>query len=409
MLVSSLVGMGCGPGEMGSTGAAETEPGPMGSTSEDGGELSSSSDSGGATVDDGATDDGATDSGDTDGCEPALDDCPDSLTRGCPYDLVGTDIVSDRILGLTCVPGCPGPTTSLVEYDSVTAEYVALTETEPAIIPAALAVASDGSVVVAGVNKPFPWEPGVGTALHRIAVDGTIMWIVQIEDVFFDELVVQGDEILGLGSDGVTAFALADGAQTWTLPAGLQPSELAAASDGTLYVYGWDGAAAFEGLHVLAFDPMHELQWDFADDPVPGQERRLDDMVVDEAGGVVLVARVTIASEANDVIEVRKLDAAGNEAWSVVVDAGVVTNESRDDRAFDVVARAGGGVIVVGRGANSRGSQPMAIAFDADGNELWSELGDLGPNNRIAHAVRVGDQAYGLGCGSGEWMVAFAP
>jgi hypothetical protein len=428
--VMSLVGLGCGSGcGMVPTVPADTDPEPTGSTSEGGttGDGATGSvvtgdgatDSGGATDDgDDATDDGddatdtgddgsdATDTGDDDGCEPALDDCPDGMARGCPVDLVGTDIMADRILGLTCTPGCPGPTTALELYDSETAQHVQIAETEPGIVPGALAVAADGSVVVGGWHKPSPWEPPSAATLHRYSAVGGLMWTVQHEGASFEELVVQGDEIIGLTDDAVAAYALADGTPTWTIPLGLMPSELAVASDGTLYVRAWDGLAPFEGIHVLAFDPAHALLWDIVDAPEPDEERDFEEMIVDEAGGVILAATVTRVPETDDFIELRKLDVAGAEGWTATVDSGWVRNEEFDDAVFDVVPRVGGGVIMAGRTAESGGPQPLAMAYDVDGNPLWFELSSPTPGARLEHAVRVGDEALAMGCGDGEWMVS---
>jgi len=44
-----------------------------------------------------------------------------------------------------------------------------------------------------------------------------------------------------------------------------------------------------------------------------------------------------------------------------------------------------------------------------DGHPLWWDLGSLALGARLEHAVRVGDQAFALECGSGEWMVPLAP
>lgn len=418
----SLVSLACGPGGAGTTASADTEPG-TGSTTDDtdgSGPTSSEGSADGATATDGATStdgttatdgntstEGATDSGDD--CEPAVDDCPNGMARGCPMDLVGTNLVSERVLGLTCAPGCPGPTTSLELYDSATAQRTTLAETEPEIVPAALAVAPDGSVVVGGWYDPLQWEPPSAATLHRYSPEGALLWTAEFEDASFESLVVRGDEILGIAGEDVVAYALADGSPTWTVPTGLRPSDLATASDGTLYVYAWDGVASFEGRHVLAFDSDHALLWDVLDASVPDQERRLEELIVDEAGGLILAAQVTVVPLVDDVIELRKLDVTGSEVWSVLVDAGTVPNDDNDDRLFDAVALAGGGVIAVGRGANPEGSQPLAVAFDADGNELWSDAGELGPSARFEHAVRVGDEALAMGCGNGEWFVAYPP
>jgi hypothetical protein len=126
-----------------------------------------------------------------------------------------------------------------------------------------------------------------------------LMWTVQIPDVGFDELVVR-DDIIGFAEEAVVAYGLADGSPTWTMPIGLRPTGLTAASDGTLYVRAWDGIAPFEGIHVLAFDPAHALLWDVLDAPVPDQERRLEEMIVDETGGLMLAPRLEHAVRVGD-------------------------------------------------------------------------------------------------------------
>lgn len=355
-----------------------------------------------AAVTDGAPEtDGETE---TDGC---VGECPGAVsTDPCPadvaahYELVGVHRRQTDDPSPGCKDSCFWPSAVLVTYDERTGAPTEIAESRPDIVPHALAVADDESIVVAGEVRPLDFEPGT-QALMRFDEQGQVLWDLDLPGGVVLDVAVFGEEVIALASPGVAGFALSDGSPAWGIElVDTQLRRVVVDWDGNVYVIGTESSD-----FVRKFDPEHAQAWEVLDAPVEGEQRSLVELSLDQAGGVVTGTQVHVVATDDDVFDVRKLDGDGNEVWSVRFDSGIAALPPWDDTIMDLESLPGGGVVVAGRSAENGGVALLAVV-DAAGNVLSSETVDREERTgeRFEEAVILGDYVFAFGCGEKTWM-----
>lgn len=413
ILASTLafLGLGCPASEPPTSADSESTTGGSATSGAPTGTSTTSADTGtetlGATETDtvGATD-GATD-GDTDtDTEGCVGECPGAVsTDPCPADVAARSTLfgvhrretDDPSPG--CKDSCFWPSAALVTYDARTGAPTEIGESRPDIVPHALALADDGSIIVAGEVRPLDFEPGT-EALMRFDEQGQVLWDLDLPGGVILDVAVFGDEVIALASPGVAGFALSNGSPVW----GIEVTDtllrrVAVDWDGNVYVIGTESSD-----FVRKFDPEHSQVWEVLDAPVDGEQRSLVELSLDQAGGVVTGTQVHVVATDQDVFDVRRLDGDGNEAWSVRFDAGIAL-PSWDDAVMDLESLPGGGVVVAGRSAESGGVALLAVVDDT-GEVLSSKTVDRDERTGewFEEAVVLGKDVFALGCGEKTWM-----
>jgi len=364
----------------------------------------SETDSGTETV--GATDaetDGATDDGETNGgCEgtcvggTGTDSCPSDLAAGST--LIALFRAETDYESPNCDDYCYWERSALYTYDPATGTKSQLALSRYDVVPYALAIADDDSIVVAGENKPDPFEPGDG-ALLRYSAEGEVIWDLDLRGYEIADVEIVGEEIIALADPGVVGFALDDGSQSWTLD--IPATALAVEPDGGFYVAG-------EQDTVRKYDPQQHQQWEAPYPVVDGETRQIVKLARDETGGVTSGAWVRDAAT-NRLIELRRLDADGVEAWSVRLDAALIMDDAEwDDAVFDLQPHPSGGAIMSGRSALDDGIALVA-AFDAQGNQLWLETVNMRPGitEAFEQLAIMDGQVFAVGCSPASWLSSF--
>lgn len=410
ILASTLafLGLGCPadepPGSEGSEGttSGSATTGDTTAGSPTGADTGTGSDTA-AVTDDGTTEtEGETE---TEGCVGA---CPGAVsTDPCPtdvaarYALVGVHRRQTEDPSPGCKDSCYWPSAAIVTYDPKTGIPTEIGESRPDIVPHALAVADDESIIVAGEDRPLDFEPGTQALMRFDDETGQALWDLELQGGVILDVAVFGEEVVALASPGVAAFALADGAPAWEIDLGeLQLRRLVVEYDGSLYVIGSESAD-----FVRKFDPEHAFEWEVLDTPVDGEERSLVELTHDEPGGVVIGTQVRIVATDDQAFDVRKLDADGNEVYTLRFDAGAAAGAPWDDAIMDLESLPGGGVVVAGRSAESGGVALLAV-IATDGNILSSSTTnrDERTGEWFQEAVALGDDTVAFGCGEATWL-----
>jgi hypothetical protein len=349
------------------------------------------------------------------GCPPEETDevCPRDLAAGSDLFALGirhTWTASDD----DCGDACTTPRSVVYAIDPTSAGLTELAIGELGTVPSACVVADDGSFVIVGELAPLDFEPG-DESIERLAPTGETVWSLVLSGGIVSDVALRGDEVIAVTSGRLSAFSLADGSPLWDVP-DADPSLARVELDVAGNVYA--GGESDDRLLVRKLDPAQAQLWEVLDPAVEGMNVMLTALAVDEAGGVVTASRTWSSDDGDDSVVLRKLDADGLEAWTHTMDEGGPAAGKADDYVLDLVTRPGGGVVAVGQAAID-GGVASAVAFDADGNELWSETYDHRETDgaRFVAAALDAGEVFAVGCveqpeppyEGDRWISTFAP
>ena len=176
----------------------------------------------------------------------------------------------------------------------------------------------------------------------------------------------------------------------WSTDLDVSTVDLAVAPDGSIHIVGLANSVSdedgirFQDLGLAKLDPDGAVVWSRLEPIDEDGNESPTAIAVDDAGDVY-VAIADYGEDAGGDNRLRRLDADGNERWSVVLPG----------QPFELVTLPGGGAIVVGR----RDAMAWAQRLDADGNLGWSRgFGDPAMSrNELAAIALTPDGGVMLG------------
>jgi hypothetical protein len=259
----------------------------------------------------------------------------------------------------------------------------------------------------------LPFLLVVGPALPAAAGEAPpILWEVRLDgagtpfatDVLTDLAVNAAGEICATGANAVesgavaatTVFYEADGSERWrhtyTAP------ESAGNEEGLHVFLGDDGRCRVAGrvsvqsppstgpdVLVLEYEPQGGLAWSASHDGEGGFDVAVD--VTADAAGNVYVAALSAGDGTGWDMVTLKYDADGEELWARRFDGPI----GGDDQPVGLAVDGAGNVHVAGTAAvtSTFGDELVVIQYDAEGDEVWTELvdGGAGGTDRAADLV----------------------
>lgn len=253
------------------------------------------------------------------------------------------------------------------------------------------------AVAAAGVPPPTLWvayydgegEPFATDVFSDLAVNSS------------GEVCATGGSVVdGGGTAAATVFYEADGTERWRRlyvapQSGGNDRGLRVDLDdrGRCRVVGQRSVTTPPGtgpdVLVLDYDPQGNLLWSALRDGVGGFDIGVD-LAVDAGGNVYVVGLSAGDGDAWDILAI-KYDADGDELWARRFDGPL----GGEDEPVGVAVDAAGDVYVAGTASvlSPFGDDLVVIKYDADGNELWTELIDGGAGGRDQAAALALDAA----------------
>lgn len=412
-LVSGCVGK---DGLLTSHEASETDAddsGPKGS----GGDTDATAPTGAATdTDDSGPASSATDTDDSGPTSAATDTDDGEPTGECTTGCEAEQFVCVRdlawtggLLGLSTreveIEDCPGcdniGQVVLLTIDPGTAAQTVFAEGQENSAGARMAVASDGSVFVAG-SKYVPVDLRSTALLLKFSPDGELLWQIEPDfDPLTDLLLIDDTVVVADAGHDLIAFSAADGAPLWEVPRVFgHVRQIERDAEGALYVAGADpfpNDDALPSWSLRKYAADRTLLWEEVTTMTESDRPDIDGLALDEAGGAVLAVRNDQTVEP-DAVSIHKLTADGSPVWEQPL-AAIFPDVAPGHRVSEVIARPGGGVIVVG--GVFLDDTALAFALDPDGAPLWEDVHQLDGFTYANHlaATFAADTLLVSGCG----------
>lgn len=200
---------------------------------------------------------------------------------------------------------------------------------------------NDGNVIVAGTSRENEGDENLAFTVLKVAADGTEAWT----DFTFTNN--EGDNIYSLSSGK-------------------------ADDEGNVLLVGGSGNGDMMSQEinttVLKYSAAGNLEW-LKTVVIPGNNSSASDLLIEDNGDIYINGVAQDMENYKEKLLLVKMDADGNQLWD-----SEYQEENRDIRSYTVKKLSTGEVVVsafsVIYGYNNK---VIAVAFGADGNEIWAK------------------------------------